>query len=74
VTDNLGREAVVLIAIGRWCVHTTSMSHAAAAEQVDNALKRCQCVPRVIITDKLQIYGAAKRELFPSVEHRQHRM
>ncbi len=27
----------------------------------------------VIITDKLQSYGAAKRELLPGVEHRQHR-
>jgi putative transposase len=30
-------------------------------------------VPRVIITDKLASYGAAKREILPSVEHRQHR-
>jgi putative transposase len=30
-------------------------------------------VPRVIITDKLQSYGAAKREMLPGVEHRQHR-
>jgi putative transposase len=30
-------------------------------------------VPRVIITDKLTSYGAAKREVLPSVEHRQHR-
>jgi putative transposase len=36
-------------------------------------LKGCQYVPRVIITDKLKSYGAAKRELLPSVEHRQHR-
>jgi putative transposase len=27
----------------------------------------------VLITDKLKSYGAAKRELLPSVEHRQHR-
>jgi putative transposase len=27
----------------------------------------------VIITDKLGSYGAAKREVLPSVEHRQHR-
>jgi putative transposase len=27
----------------------------------------------VIITDKLKSYGAAKRELLPDVEHRQHR-
>jgi putative transposase len=36
-------------------------------------LKGCQYVPRVLITDKLQSYGAAKRESLPSVEHRQHR-
>jgi putative transposase len=30
-------------------------------------------VPRVIITDQLKSYGAARRELLPSVEHRQHR-
>jgi putative transposase len=36
-------------------------------------LKGCQYVPRVITTDKLKSYGAAKRELLPSVEHRQHR-
>ena len=29
-------------------------------------------MPRVIITDKLKSYGAAKRELLPGVEHRQH--
>jgi putative transposase len=29
--------------------------------------------PRVIITDKLKSYGAAKREILPGVEHRQHR-
>jgi putative transposase len=27
----------------------------------------------VIITDKLKSYGAAKREILPGVEHRQHR-
>jgi putative transposase len=30
-------------------------------------------VPRVIITDQLKSYGAAKREILPGVEHRQHR-
>jgi putative transposase len=29
--------------------------------------------PRVIITDKLKSYGAAKQEILPGVEHRQHR-
>jgi putative transposase len=36
-------------------------------------LKGCQYVPRVLITDKLKSYGAAKRESLPSVDHRQHR-
>jgi putative transposase len=36
-------------------------------------LKGLTYVPRVIITDKLKSYGAAKREILPSVEHRQHR-
>ncbi len=30
-------------------------------------------MPRVVITDKLASYGAALREVLPSVEHRQHR-
>jgi putative transposase len=30
-------------------------------------------VPRAIITDRLNSYGAAKREILPGVEHRQHR-
>jgi putative transposase len=36
-------------------------------------LKGLTYVPRVITTDKLRSYGAAKREMLPSVEHRQHR-
>jgi putative transposase len=36
-------------------------------------LKGCRYVPRVLITDKLKSYGAAKREILPGVEHRQHR-
>jgi putative transposase len=36
-------------------------------------LKGLTYVPRVIITDKLRSYGAAKREILPGVEHRQHR-
>ena len=36
-------------------------------------LKGCQYVPRVLITDKLASYAAAKQEVLPSVEHRQHK-
>jgi hypothetical protein len=36
-------------------------------------LKGLTCVPRMIITDELKSYGTAKREMLPSVEHRQYR-
>jgi putative transposase len=36
-------------------------------------LKKQGRVPRVLITDKLRSYGAAKREIMPGVEHRQHK-
>jgi putative transposase len=36
-------------------------------------LKGLAYVPRVIVTDKLKSYGAAKREMLPGVEHCQHR-
>jgi putative transposase len=36
-------------------------------------LKGLTYVPRVIITDQLKSYGAAKREILPGVEHRQSR-
>jgi putative transposase len=36
-------------------------------------LKGLAYAPRALITDQLKSYGAAKRDLLPSVEHRQHR-
>ena len=36
-------------------------------------LKGLRYVPRVIVTDKLRSYGAAKRKILPGVEHRQSR-
>jgi len=36
-------------------------------------LKGLRYVPRVIITDKLKSYHAAKQEIMPSVEHRQNK-
>jgi putative transposase len=45
-----------------------------AAKKFFRKLLKCLVyVPRVIITDKLASYGAAKREMLPGVEHRQHR-
>ena len=46
---------------------------AAAKKFFRKLLKGLTYVPRVIITDKLKSYGAAKREILPGVEHRQHR-
>src|SRR5918911_1487423 len=45
----------------------------AATRRLRKLLKRQMRPPRVLITDKLASYGAAKAEVMPSVEHRQHR-
>lgn len=36
-------------------------------------LKQQGAAPRVMITDKLRSYGAAKRQIMPRVEHRSHK-
>ena len=46
---------------------------AAAKKFFRKLLKGCRYAPWVIITDQLKSYGAAKREILPGVEHRQHR-
>ena len=46
---------------------------AAAKRFFRKLLKGCRYVPRVLITDRLKSYGAAKQEMLPGVEHRQHR-
>ncbi len=46
---------------------------AAAKKFFRKLLKGCTYVPRVVITDKLASYGAAKRQILPRVEHRQSR-
>ncbi|ANS63627.1 IS6 family transposase [Streptomyces lincolnensis] len=44
---------------------------AAARRFFRRLMKRTGAVPRVIVTDKLRSYGAAHREVMPSIEHRQ---
>jgi putative transposase len=45
-----------------------------AAKRLLRKLLKRQCrAPRVMVTDKLPSYGAAKGEVMPSVEHRRHR-
>jgi len=45
----------------------------AAKRPLRKLLKRHCRAPRVMITDKLASYGAAKKEITPGVEHRQHK-
>ena len=45
----------------------------AAKKFFKKLLKGLEYVPRVIITDKLKSYAAAKHEILPGVEHRQSR-
>jgi len=51
-----------------------SRRHTRAAKRLLRKLLKRQCrAPRVMVTDKLASYGAAKREVMPSVEHRKHK-
>ena len=45
----------------------------AAKKFVRKLVKALQFVPRVIITDKLRRYAAAKAEVMPCVDHQQHK-
>src|SRR3954462_6480069 len=45
----------------------------AAKRLLRKLMKKQERAPRVLITDKLRSYGAAKREIMPGVEHRQHK-
>ena len=45
----------------------------AAKRLLRKLLKKQGRAPRVLITDKLASYSAAKREVMPSVEHRRHK-
>src|SRR5918912_1408274 len=45
----------------------------AATRLLRKLLKKPMRSPRVLITDKLASYGAAKGEVMPSVEHRRHK-
>src|SRR5499433_1698423 len=44
----------------------------AAKRLLRKLLKKQMRAPRVMITDKLASYGAAKREVMPGIDHRQH--
>jgi putative transposase len=46
---------------------------AAARRFFRRLLQKTRTVPRAVVTDKLRSYGAAHREVMPSVEHRSHK-
>lgn len=51
-----------------------SRRNAKAAERLMRKLLKGQgCAPRVMITDKLRSYDAARGEIMPGVEHRSHK-
>jgi putative transposase len=51
-----------------------SRRNARAAKRLMRKLLQKQgCSPRVMITDKLGSYAAAKRQIMPGVEHRRHK-
>jgi putative transposase len=59
---------------GIWDILVQSRRNKHAAKKFfRKLLKGLTYVPRVIITDKLKSYGAAKHEILPGVEHRQSR-
>ncbi|MDX2879647.1 IS6 family transposase, partial [Streptomyces ipomoeae] len=46
---------------------------AAARRFFRRLMKKTRTVPRVVVTGRLRSYGAAHREVVPSVEHRSHK-
>lgn len=49
---------------------TNTRDTAAARRFFRKLLKGTETVPRVVVTDKLRSYGAAHRQVMPSIEHR----
>mgnify|MGYP000586743768 CR=1 FL=1 len=50
-----------------------SRRHTSAAKRFFRKLFRCWGQPRALVTDKLGSYAAAKAEIAPGIEHRQHK-
>jgi putative transposase len=55
------------------CCGASRRDKQAAKRMLRKLLKKQTRPPRVMITDKLASYGAAKREVMPGIEHRQHK-
>jgi putative transposase len=50
----------------------TRRSTKAAKRLLIQLMKKQGCLPKRIVTDKLRSYGAAQRQIMPTVEHRSH--
>ena len=74
LNDRVGRRAGVRALCHERQLSTPTKPFASATRFFRKLLKELQYVPRVIVTDKLRSYGAAKRDIMPSVEHRQSRI
>jgi transposase-like protein len=56
------------------CLRVNLRNRQAAKRLFRKKLKGLRYVPRVLITDKLKSYGAAKAQIMPGVEHLQHKV
>src|SRR5215213_6114091 len=63
----------MLAARGIIVSHESLRDKRAAKRLLRKLLKKQRRPPRVMITDKLASYGAAKSEVMPSIEHRKHK-
>lgn len=77
-SDLCGRRKVNACTDDLWhlaaCLRPSSTADKRAALRLmRKLLKRQGHSPRVLITDKLRSYPAAKREIMPGVEHRSHK-
>jgi len=63
--DQAGNVLAILVQARR--------DEAAASKFLRKLLKQLEYVPRVLVTDTLASYGAARRKVLPRVEHRQHK-
>ncbi|MFE7245915.1 DDE-type integrase/transposase/recombinase, partial [Streptomyces sp. NPDC057580] len=67
------RDVVLALVLGILLVTGHRRDTAAARRFFRRLMTTTGGVPRVVVTDKLRSYGAAHREVMPSVEHRSHK-
>ena len=69
---SLRKKRLAAAVFRRFCTMVQNRRNTAAARRFFRRLmKRTGAVPRVVVTDRLRSYGAARREVMRCVEHRQ---